>query len=218
LCATIAPSFQRSSSGCPHLYGVSRVSGAISVASSVRSRPAKPRTVQQRRRSRAPGNRRAALATDASAHTTSRSFHYSKGQSIGRATTSGNTTTFYDCRGRVISRESTSRECSTSAWLSVRCLNCRSPTGPTGPKGRVFTEAVVPEPCLYRTTLPAPAPRFTQATAVLLLQLRPYVVGVPVLSRLETAVTSCAGANGFCKRMLLGTPCDPQSSAAAPVM
>jgi hypothetical protein len=35
---------------------------------------------------------------------------------------------------------------------------------------------------------------------------RPYVVGVPALSRLETAVTSCAGANGFSKRMLLGTP------------
>jgi hypothetical protein len=34
----------------------------------------------------------------------------------------------------------------------------------------------------------------------------------------ETAVTSWAGANGFCSRMLSGTPCDAQSFAVAPVM
>jgi hypothetical protein len=38
----------------------------------------------------------------------------------------------------------------------------------------------------YRTTLPAPAPRFAQATGVLLLLLRLDAVGVPVLSGLET--------------------------------
>jgi hypothetical protein len=37
---------------------------------------------------------------------------------------------------------------------------------------------------------------------------RPYAVDVPVLRRFDTAVTSCAGANGFSIRMLLGTPCD----------
>jgi len=46
---------------------------------------------------------------------------------------------------------------------------------------------------------------------------RPYAVGV-VLSRLEMAVTSCAGANGLVRRMLLGTPLEAHSSAAAPVM
>ena len=30
------------------------------------------------------------------------------------------------------------------------------------------------------------------------------------------AVTSWAGANGFSRRMLLGTPCDAHRSAAAP--
>jgi hypothetical protein len=35
---------------------------------------------------------------------------------------------------------------------------------------------------------------------------RPYVAGGPLLRRLETAVTSCAGANGLFKRMLFGTP------------
>jgi hypothetical protein len=35
----------------------------------------------------------------------------------------------------------------------------------------------------------------------------PHVCGVPVFSKLETAVTSCAGAKGFPKRMLFGTPC-----------
>src|SRR5437762_11737315 len=43
-------------------------------------------------------------------------------------------------------------------------------------------------------------------------------VGEPVLSSWDTAVTSCAGANGFFSRMLLGTPSDAPSSAAAPVM
>src|SRR6266404_8772567 len=50
----------------------------------------------------------------------------------------------------------------------------------------------------------APGPRPTPAHA------RPYYVGavggLPVLRRLETAVTSCAGANGFANMMLLGTP------------
>jgi hypothetical protein len=45
-----------------------------------------------------------------------------------------------------------------------------------------------------------------------------YVVGVPALRSWETAVTSWAGANGLVKRMLLGTPCEPYSSALAPVM
>jgi hypothetical protein len=40
----------------------------------------------------------------------------------------------------------------------------------------------------------------------------------PALSSWDTAVTNCAGANGFFSRMLLGTPSDAQSSAAAPVM
>ncbi len=47
---------------------------------------------------------------------------------------------------------------------------------------------------------------------------RPYVVGVPLLRSWETAVTSCAGANGLVKRTLLGTPCEPYSSALAPVI
>jgi hypothetical protein len=50
---------------------------------------------------------------------------------------------------------------------------------------------------------------------------RPYPVGATggaALSRLARAVTSCAGANGFSRRMLLGTPCDAHLSAAAPVM
>ncbi len=36
--------------------------------------------------------------------------------------------------------------------------------------------------------------------------------GVPLFKSWETAVTSCAGANGLVKRMLLGTPCEPHSS------
>jgi hypothetical protein len=36
------------------------------------------------------------------------------------------------------------------------------------------------------------------------------------LRRLETAVTSCTGANGFRSIMLLGTPCTSHSSAATP--
>src|ERR1700687_1189257 len=47
---------------------------------------------------------------------------------------------------------------------------------------------------------------------------RPYVVVGPVFRRVETAVTSCAGANGLHKRMLLGTPCEAHWSAAWPVM
>jgi hypothetical protein len=39
-----------------------------------------------------------------------------------------------------------------------------------------------------------------------------YAAGVPVLSKLEMAVTSCAGANGFASMILLGTPLDAQSS------
>jgi hypothetical protein len=35
-----------------------------------------------------------------------------------------------------------------------------------------------------------------------------HVEGAPQLRRLETAVISCAGANGLVNRMLLGTPCE----------
>ena len=45
-----------------------------------------------------------------------------------------------------------------------------------------------------------------------------HIVVGPVLSNCDTAVTSCAGANGFCSKMLLGTPCEGHWSAAAPVM
>jgi hypothetical protein len=45
-----------------------------------------------------------------------------------------------------------------------------------------------------------------------------YVVGVALLRRFEMAVISCAGANGFCKMTLLGTPLQVQSEAAAPLM
>lgn len=34
----------------------------------------------------------------------------------------------------------------------------------------------------------------------------------------DTAVTSCAGANGFCNRTLFGTPWEAHCSAAAPVI
>jgi hypothetical protein len=51
---------------------------------------------------------------------------------------------------------------------------------------------------------------------------RPYSVvgaaGGTVFSRLESAVTSCAGANGLASRTLLGTPLDAHSSPCAPVM
>jgi hypothetical protein len=43
-------------------------------------------------------------------------------------------------------------------------------------------------------------------------------VGELSLRRFERAVTSCAGADGLVNRMLLGTPCEAHSSAAAPVM
>ena len=65
----------------------------------------------------------ATLATEASAQSTTRSFYNSIGQSVGWATTSGNTTTFrdsvgprddeqnltttYDASGKVVSRETT---------------------------------------------------------------------------------------------------------------
>jgi hypothetical protein len=45
-----------------------------------------------------------------------------------------------------------------------------------------------------------------------------YVVGVPVLRSCATAVTSCAGANGFSSMMLLGTPLEVQSAALAPLI
>ena len=45
-----------------------------------------------------------------------------------------------------------------------------------------------------------------------------YAVAGPAFSSWETAVTSCAGANGFCNSTLLGTPRDDHSSAARPVM
>src|SRR5882724_1489876 len=38
------------------------------------------------------------------------------------------------------------------------------------------------------------------------LNMRPYFGGVPAFRSCETAVTSCAGANGFAKRMLLKLP------------
>ena len=45
-----------------------------------------------------------------------------------------------------------------------------------------------------------------------------YVVGgVPLLRRLATAVTSCAGANGFSSMTLCGTPLEVQFAAAAPL-
>lgn len=40
----------------------------------------------------------------------------------------------------------------------------------------------------------------------------------PELRSWERAVKSCAGANGFARRMLLGTPFEGHSSPAAPVM
>jgi hypothetical protein len=43
-------------------------------------------------------------------------------------------------------------------------------------------------------------------------------VGPAMLSSCETAVTNCAGANGFRSRMLSGTPCDVHWSPLAPVM
>jgi hypothetical protein len=46
----------------------------------------------------------------------------------------------------------------------------------------------------------------------------PYVAGFPALRSWETAVTSCAGANGLVRRMLLGTPWDGQSAALPPVI
>src|ERR1700738_3158675 len=46
---------------------------------------------------------------------------------------------------------------------------------------------------------------------------RPYVAGGPVLRSWETAVTSCAGANGLVNRTLFGTPCDAHWSAWAAV-
>jgi hypothetical protein len=45
-----------------------------------------------------------------------------------------------------------------------------------------------------------------------------YVVGVPLLRRLETAVRSWAGANGLANMMLFGTPFEVQSAAAAPLI
>ena len=42
--------------------------------------------------------------------------------------------------------------------------------------------------------------------------------GVPVFSSWETAVTSCAGAKGLVRRMLLGTPFEGHSSALSPIM
>ena len=49
----------------------------------------------------------AVLTTEASAQSTTRPFYNSKGQSIGRSTTIGNTTTFCDSRDRVTTRETT---------------------------------------------------------------------------------------------------------------
>src|SRR6202051_3345183 len=49
----------------------------------------------------------------------------------------------------------------------------------------------------------------------------PYAVGAVgglALRSWETAVTSCAGANGFANMMLFGTPLDAQSSASLPLM
>lgn len=52
------------------------------------------------------------------------------------------------------------------------------------------------------------------------LSVRNNQVGlVPLMFRSwATAVTSWAGANGFVKRTLLGTPCEAHSAALSPVM
>jgi hypothetical protein len=50
------------------------------------------------------------------------------------------------------------------------------------------------------------------------LTAQPYAGRVPVLRSFETAVISCAGANGFANMMLFGTPCDAQSSASFPLI
>jgi hypothetical protein len=47
---------------------------------------------------------------------------------------------------------------------------------------------------------------------------RPNVAGPLPLRRLDTAVTSCAGANGLDSMMLLGTPLKGHSTAAAPLV
>jgi hypothetical protein len=50
---------------------------------------------------------------------------------------------------------------------------------------------------------------------------RPYsagAIGGTVLRSWETAVMSCAGANGFANMMLFGTPLEAQSSASLPLM
>jgi hypothetical protein len=44
------------------------------------------------------------------------------------------------------------------------------------------------------------------------------VAGGTLLRSWETAVTSWAGANGFARLMLFGTPFDAQSSASLPLM
>lgn len=43
-------------------------------------------------------------------------------------------------------------------------------------------------------------------------------MGISLLRRLETAVTSWTGANGFASMMLLGIPRDGQSAALAPLI
>src|SRR5947199_6868183 len=47
---------------------------------------------------------------------------------------------------------------------------------------------------------------------------RSSVVAVPLLRSWESAVTSCAGANGLVMRMLLGTARDPHSALTMPVI
>jgi hypothetical protein len=47
---------------------------------------------------------------------------------------------------------------------------------------------------------------------------RPHFGSVPAFRIWETAVTSCAGANGLARSMLLGIPCEPHWSAPAQVV
>jgi hypothetical protein len=61
-------------------------------------------------------------------------------------------------------------------------------------------------------------PRKTTARSDAPLAFLNYVGGAPLLRRWETAVTSCAGANGFANIMLFGTPLDAQSATSLPVI
>jgi hypothetical protein len=47
---------------------------------------------------------------------------------------------------------------------------------------------------------------------------RSQLVGEPLFSSWETAVRSCAGANGFDNMILFGTPLEAQSAALSPLI